>query len=110
MSLEKALEAICNGKMILLFDAEDREGETDLVIPALCVCPADIARMRIDGGGLICVAIHGTAAERLGLPFMNRNTYEPPTVDPHASDISRANAERRDDKIGLTLSVLGVEK
>lgn len=71
MSLEKALKAIREGKMILLFDAEDREGETDLVIPALCVSPADIARMRIEGGGLICVAIHGTAANRLGLPFMS---------------------------------------
>ncbi len=71
MNLEKAIEAIRNGKMILLFDAEDREGETDLVIPALCATPADIARMRCDGGGLICVAIHGIAADRLGLPFMS---------------------------------------
>jgi 3,4-dihydroxy 2-butanone 4-phosphate synthase len=71
MILEKAIEAIRKGKMILLFDADDREGETDLVIPALFTTPADIARMRIDGGGLICVAIHGMAADRLGLPFMS---------------------------------------
>jgi len=71
MILEKAIEAIRNGRMILLFDAEDREGETDLVIPALSATPKDIARMRCDGGGLICVAIHDRAAERLGLPFMS---------------------------------------
>lgn len=57
--------------MILLYDADDREGETDLVIPALCATPADVARMRCDGGGLICVAVHGDAADRLGLPFMS---------------------------------------
>ncbi len=71
MCLEKAKEALRNGKMILLYDADDREGETDLVIPALCTTPADVARMRCDGGGLICVAVHGDAADRLGLPFMS---------------------------------------
>lgn len=71
MKLEKAIDSLQNGKMILLYDADDREGETDMVIPALCATPADIARMRCDGGGLICVAVQGDAAERLGLPFMS---------------------------------------
>ncbi len=71
MILEKAIEAIRCGKMILLFDADDREGETDLVIPAQSITPHDVARMRCDGGGLICVAIHAKAAEMLGLPFMS---------------------------------------
>jgi len=71
MSLDKALETIRNGKMILLFDSEDREGETDFVIPAINTTPADVALMRRDGGGLICVAIHGKAADKLGLPFMS---------------------------------------
>ncbi|MCZ7393857.1 MAG: 3,4-dihydroxy-2-butanone-4-phosphate synthase [Candidatus Methanoperedens sp.] len=69
--IEKAIKALRNGRMILLFDAEEREGETDLVIPALSAAPQDIARMRRDGGGLICVAIHSAAAEKLGLPFMS---------------------------------------
>lgn len=71
MTLEAAIEAVRKGQMILLFDADDREGETDLVIPALNVAPPDIARMRRDGGGLICVAIHAKAADTLGLPFMS---------------------------------------
>jgi 3,4-dihydroxy 2-butanone 4-phosphate synthase len=57
--------------MVLLYDDDDREGETDLVIPAQSVTPADVARMRHDGGGLICVAIHATAAQKLGLPFIS---------------------------------------
>jgi 3,4-dihydroxy 2-butanone 4-phosphate synthase len=71
MSLDSAIDALRNGKMILLFDAEDREGETDLVIPAICITPSDVALMRRDGGGLICVAIYGKAADSLGLPFMS---------------------------------------
>ncbi len=71
MSLDEVIEAVRNGKMVLLFDDEDREGETDLVMPALNVTPADIACMRRDAGGLICVAIYGKAAEKLGLPFMS---------------------------------------
>lgn len=51
MSLDSAIDALRNGKMILLFDAEDREGETDLVIPAICITPSDVALMRRDGGG-----------------------------------------------------------
>jgi len=71
MSLDEAIDAIRKGKMILLYDSEDREGETDMVIPALHVKPADVSRMRRDGGGLICVAIHSQAAEKLGLPFIS---------------------------------------
>jgi 3,4-dihydroxy 2-butanone 4-phosphate synthase len=71
MSLKEAINAICKGKMILLYDADDREGETDLVIPAISITPADVARMRRDGGGLICVAIHDSVAEKLGLPFIS---------------------------------------
>lgn len=71
MILEKAIEAVREGNMILLYDDDDREGETDLVMPALSMTPADVARMRRDGGGLICVAIHPEAARMLGLPFMS---------------------------------------
>ncbi len=71
MNVEKAIDVLRNGKMILLYDADDREGETDMVIPAQYATPGDIARMRRDGGGLICVAIHGDAAQKLGLPFMS---------------------------------------
>ena len=84
MTLNKSLEAIKQGKMILLFDDDKREGETDFVIPALNVTPADIVRMRKDGGGLICVAIQSKAADKLGLPFISdilRNS----SLDGHGS-------------------------
>ncbi|MCS7144390.1 MAG: 3,4-dihydroxy-2-butanone-4-phosphate synthase [Archaeoglobaceae archaeon] len=69
--IEEALKAFRKGKPVLIFDFEDREGETDIAIPAQFVKPRDVAMMRIDGGGLICVSIHPLAAKKLGLPFMH---------------------------------------
>ncbi|MBC2697975.1 MAG: 3,4-dihydroxy-2-butanone-4-phosphate synthase [ANME-2 cluster archaeon] len=67
--VHRAAEALKNGEMILLFDSDNREGETDFVIPANRVTPSHVYNMRKDGGGLICVAIHPLAAGKLGLPF-----------------------------------------
>jgi len=69
--IDDAIDAIKNNKMVLLFDSADREGETDFVIPAISTTPHDVKIMRKDGGGLICVAIHPDACERLGLPFIS---------------------------------------
>jgi 3,4-dihydroxy 2-butanone 4-phosphate synthase len=56
--------------MVLIYDSEDRESETDMVIPALSTTPQQVARMRSEAGGLICVAISPYAAEKLCLPYM----------------------------------------
>ncbi|MEM2924151.1 MAG: 3,4-dihydroxy-2-butanone-4-phosphate synthase [Methanocellales archaeon] len=68
--IQEAIEALRKGRMILIYDFDDREGETDLVAPAMNITPKDVARMRRDGGGLICVAIHPRSAQILGLPYM----------------------------------------
>ncbi len=67
--ITKALSALSSGKFILLYDFDDREGETDFAIRSDAVTPKHILRMRKDGGGLICTAVHPVAAQRLGLPF-----------------------------------------
>lgn len=67
--IDEALTALRDGQLILLYDFDDRERETDFAIRSDMVRPADIALMRKDGGGLICTAIHPKAAEHLGLPF-----------------------------------------
>jgi 3,4-dihydroxy 2-butanone 4-phosphate synthase len=78
-SVERGVESIKRGELVLIYDAEDREGETDFVIPASSVTPRKVAYFRTEAGGLICVAIHPVAAERLGLPLMSdilRNVNE----------------------------------
>lgn len=67
--IKEAVNAVREGRMVLLYDSDDREGETDIVYPAASVGPREVARMRQDGGGLICVAVHPRAARELGLPF-----------------------------------------
>ncbi|QYZ79498.1 3,4-dihydroxy-2-butanone-4-phosphate synthase [Methanofollis formosanus] len=67
--IEDACSALREGKIVLLYDFDDRERETDLIIRADAVTPKDVLTMRRDGGGLICTAVHPEAAKRLGLPF-----------------------------------------
>ncbi|HTY15346.1 MAG TPA: 3,4-dihydroxy-2-butanone-4-phosphate synthase [Methanoregulaceae archaeon] len=67
--IEEAIAALREGKFILLYDFDDREGETDFAIRADAVTPRHIMQMRKDGGGLICTAVDPEAAQRLGLPF-----------------------------------------
>ncbi len=68
--MEDAMNALREGKPILIYDSDDREGETDIVFPATTVTPEDVFTLRNDGGGLICVAIHPESAGKLGLPFI----------------------------------------
>ncbi|AKB73567.1 3,4-dihydroxy-2-butanone 4-phosphate synthase [Methanosarcina lacustris Z-7289] len=68
--INRALEALRNGKMIQIYDSDTREGETDLVIPAKAVTYKDVKWMRKDAGGLICVAVDPVASKQLRLPLM----------------------------------------
>ncbi len=70
-SVKRGIEYIRQGKVVLIYDAEDREGETDFVVPASFVTPKKVAYFRNEAGGLICVAIHPVAADRLGLPLIS---------------------------------------
>ena len=52
---EDIIEDARNGKMIVLVDAEDRENEGDLIIPAQMATPEAINFMAKFGRGLICL-------------------------------------------------------
>ena len=69
MSVEKAVESLKNGKMIIVYDGDEREGEADLIYSAGFSNPEKIERLRKDAGGLICAAIRSEDASRIGLPF-----------------------------------------
>jgi 3,4-dihydroxy 2-butanone 4-phosphate synthase len=69
--VKKGIERVRKGELILIYDADDREGETDFVMPAVSMCAKEVAYFRKQAGGLICVAIHPIAAEKLKLPFIN---------------------------------------
>ena len=76
---EEILEDARNGRMYILVDAEDRENEGDLIIPAQFATPDAINFMAKHGRGLICLAIEQQKAELLGLTNMsadNRSRFE----------------------------------
>lgn len=70
-SLGRAAEALDSGDPLLIFDAPDREGETDLVILSERATPELVRLLRRDAGGLICTAISHELRERLGLPYFD---------------------------------------
>ncbi len=71
-TIDEIIEDARGGRMIILVDAEDRENEGDLIIPAEKVTPDIINFMATHGRGLICLALTGDRADELGLPLMSR--------------------------------------
>ena len=74
--IEDVLEDARNGRMFILVDAEDRENEGDLVIPAQMATPDAINFMAKHGRGLICLALTGERAGELNLDLMARHNNE----------------------------------
>ena len=68
--IEDILEDARNGKPYILVDAEDRENEGDIIIPAQFATPDQINFMARHARGLICLAITTERARQLRLPPM----------------------------------------
>lgn len=72
--IDEVVEEARQGKMFILVDAEDRENEGDLVIPAQFATPDKVNFMAKHGRGLICLALTGERTRTLGLePMAPRN-------------------------------------
>jgi len=66
------IEDLRNGRMVVLVDAEDRENEGDLVIPAQMATPDAVNFMAKHGRGLVCLTLTQKRADELGLQAMAR--------------------------------------
>jgi len=71
---EDIIEALKNGRMVVILDDEDRENEGDLIMPAVKVRPQDINFMATHGRGLICLTLTRARCEQLRLPLMVGST------------------------------------
>jgi 3,4-dihydroxy 2-butanone 4-phosphate synthase/GTP cyclohydrolase II len=71
--IEDVIEDARNGRMFILVDAEDRENEGDLVIPAQMATPEAINFMARFGRGLVCLALTEDRANALNLDLMARH-------------------------------------
>lgn len=68
--IETAIEAIREGRMVVMVDDEDRENEGDLTLAAAHCTPEAINFMAVHGRGLICTALEGELLDRLHIPMM----------------------------------------
>ncbi len=75
--VDRAIEAFRAGRPVLVHDADDREGETDLLYPASAVDTAAVTRLRNDAGGLIFVALSDPVARAFDLPFLHERLDHP---------------------------------
>jgi 3,4-dihydroxy 2-butanone 4-phosphate synthase/GTP cyclohydrolase II len=73
--IEDAVEAIRQGRMIIVIDDEDRENEGDLTIAAEKVTPDVVNFMAKHGRGQICLSMTGERLDELEIPLaVNSNT------------------------------------
>ncbi|HEX5473306.1 MAG TPA: bifunctional 3,4-dihydroxy-2-butanone-4-phosphate synthase/GTP cyclohydrolase II [Vicinamibacterales bacterium] len=73
--IEDAVEAIRDGRMIIVVDDEDRENEGDLTVAAEKITPEIVNFMARHGRGLICMPMTEERLAELDLPLMvSQNT------------------------------------
>ena len=71
-AIPEIVEDMRNGRMVVFVDAEERENEGDLVVPAQMATPDAINFMAKHGRGLICLAMTQARASELRLEAMVR--------------------------------------
>ena len=76
-SVERAIERVRSGDMVIMVDDEDRENEGDFVMAAEDASAESINFMAVHGRGLICVPMEGHDLDRLGMPMMVRHNTSP---------------------------------
>jgi len=88
-ALEKALEAIAAGRIVVVAGDALRGGDIDLMCAANHVTPEVINFMTTHGRGLICLAVTPERAQQLGLSLVNPGTARQ-TGRPFARSIEAA--------------------
>ena len=104
--VEEAVAAFAAGEPVLVHDFEDREGEVDMIFPAQDVTPHDVATLRNDAGGLVCVAFGAAVADAFGLPFLADELEHPAAESDHLGYDERSSfslsVNHRETYTGIT--------
>ncbi len=111
--VEKAIDEIKRGKMVIMMDDEDRENEGDLVYAATFSTPEMVNFMAKEARGLICTPITKELASKLDLmPMVSRNDSNHETAFTVSIDSATAttgiSAAERDDCISKLANPLTV--
>jgi 3,4-dihydroxy 2-butanone 4-phosphate synthase/GTP cyclohydrolase II len=75
--IQRALEDLRRGRMVLVVDDEDRENEGDLIMAAELATTEALAFMIRHTSGIICVGITDERATELDLPYMVSDPDDP---------------------------------
>ena len=100
--VEKAIEEIKKGKMVIMMDDENRENEGDLVYAATFSTPDMVNFMAKEARGLICTPISKEIASKLDLmPMVSNNDSNHETaftvsIDSASAKTGISSAERND--------------
>ncbi len=66
----RALQAMREGRPVVLFDDDARENEADLIVAAQCLTVDTMAQLIRDCSGIVCLCLPEEMADRLELPPM----------------------------------------
>lgn len=102
--LVPAARSLSEGEPILIFDAADREGETDLVFLSERATPELVRLARRDAGGLICTAISDQLRRRLDLPFFSDLLALAAREFPGVAGLGEAPRYDRRSAFGITVN------
>src|SRR5438067_2685760 len=81
VTIERAIDEIREGRMVVVCDDEDRENEGDLTLAAQFATSEAINFMAKEGRGLICLSLTPERCDELGLDLMaakNESAFETP--------------------------------
>jgi 3,4-dihydroxy 2-butanone 4-phosphate synthase/GTP cyclohydrolase II len=76
-TVERAIEEVLAGRMVVVVDDEDRENEGDIIFAAEKVTAEHIGFMVRHCSGIICVPMEASRLEQLNLPLMAPNPSDP---------------------------------
>ncbi|MDI6643987.1 MAG: 3,4-dihydroxy-2-butanone-4-phosphate synthase [Methanobacteriaceae archaeon] len=102
--IKKALEALKKGEIVLVFDADNRERETDMIVAAELMKPEHVTIMRNDAGGLLCVPISAENSEKLRIPYMTDIMKEASSKYPVLNELSPTDIPY-DEKSAFSITV-----
>jgi 3,4-dihydroxy-2-butanone 4-phosphate synthase (EC 4.1.2.-) len=105
-AVDAAVDALGRGEPVCVYDAADREGETDLIYPAGAVTPTAVAHLRNDAGGLVCAAMGNEVATAFDLPFLQDTIEHPATANQQLEYDDRSSfslsVNHRETRTGIT--------
>ncbi len=110
--VERAIEDVRAGRIVILVDDEDRENEGDLVLAADLVTPEAINFMARHGRGLICLSMTEERVATLGLAMMTsatdnrspRHTAFTVSIDARRGTTTGISARERSETIRIAVA------